>query len=63
MRVVYGPEASLTVARKQAYIRKNTEGRDAMRDRDPQRAEALMRTNLENVRGNMFGTVEVAAAE
>ena len=54
-------EASLTGARKQAYIRRHTECLDAIRDRDPQRAEALMRTHLETVKGNMFGAVEVAA--
>mgnify|MGYP003690380923 CR=1 FL=1 len=51
-------EASLTGARKQAYIRQHTECLDAIRDRDPQRAEALMRTHLETVKGNMFGAVD-----
>ena len=54
-------EASLTGARKQAYIRQHTDCLDAIRDRDPERAEGLMRAHLQTVKGNMFGTVAAAA--
>lgn len=54
-------EASLTGERKTAYIRQHSECLDAIRDRDPARAEALMRAHLETVKGNMFGAVEAAA--
>ena len=55
-------EASLTGARKQAYIRQHTECLDAIRDRDPERAEALMRTHLETVKSNMFERAKAAVA-
>jgi len=54
-------EASLTGPRKQAYIRQHTECLDAIRDRDSQRAEALMRTHLETVKSNMFERAKAAA--
>ena len=54
-------EASLTGARKKTYIRQHTDCLDAIRDRDPERAEALMRTHLEEVKRNMFESVRVAA--
>jgi DNA-binding FadR family transcriptional regulator len=47
-------EASLTGARKQAYIRHHTDCLNAIRDWDPDRAEALMRDHLETVKQNMF---------
>lgn len=54
-------EASLTGARKQAYIRQHTDCLDAIRDRDPTRAEALMRDHLETVKANMFERAKAAA--
>ena len=55
-------EASLTGARKQAYIRQHTDCLDAIRDRDPARAEALMRDHLETVKANMFERAKAAVA-
>jgi DNA-binding FadR family transcriptional regulator len=54
-------EASLTGARKQAYIRQHTDCLDAIRDRDPGRAEALMRDHLETVKQNMFERAKAVA--
>lgn len=55
-------EASLTGARKQAYIRQHTDCLAAIRDRDPARAEALMREHLETVKQNMFERAKAAVA-
>lgn len=54
-------EASLTGARKQTYIRQHTDCLDAIRDRDPVQAEAVMRDHLETVKRNMFERAKVAA--
>lgn len=54
-------EASLTGARKKTYIAQHSDCFDAIRDRDPDRAGALMRAHLETVKSNMFGALAEAA--